>query len=150
MFLNYSEFINESKDERISLAKSLASQKHLAEVLNNCEEGKHKSVQINITPGASSYVGVALNDGETFSEVYPVSDPKVALVALVMKNTGRKDPKEISNILTVDDEILNYAVFAGDRAMTHKEVIDKYNFGYKIPAGDAVPIYTSTPVTVII
>jgi hypothetical protein len=147
MFLNYEQFLNESVDSRLKIAQEASKDPHLAEILNDCEEGKYPGVQVVITPGTKSYVGVAINDGDSISEVYPVGDPKVALVAIAMKNTGKSDPESISKILTASpDDWLNYTVFAGERELSPEDIANKYNFKYQVPAGDAMGVFTSTPV----
>jgi hypothetical protein len=148
VFFNYSEFLKEStsKEERLALAEKLLSDTDLKEVLIDCEEGKYPQVQIAITPGAKSYVGVALNDGSSISEVYKTENPRVALLALVMKNTGKQTPEEIASVLTVKDVFLHYAIFAGDKPMSQREVADRYNFLYNIDPSDAIGVFTTTPI----
>ena len=146
MFLSYTEFIRESAENRIFQAEKVARDPQLAKILNDCEEGKHVHVALNVTPGADSYVGVAINDGTSTSEVYKTSDPKVALIAIIMKNTSRTSPEEIASILKTKDDFLNYTVFAGDRAMTQEEVAKKYNSEFKISPGVASQFFTSTPI----
>ena len=67
--LSYSEFLSESKDDMIALAEKLSKNHELSKVLDDCLEGKHTPIQIIITPGSASYVGVALNDGNSVSDV---------------------------------------------------------------------------------
>mgnify|MGYP003329070564 CR=1 FL=1 len=148
MFLNYNDFLNESSSvQELYIAKKISEEKLLAEFLNDAEEGKFPWIQISITPGAKSYVGVAINDGSSVSQVYQTTDPKVALVAITIKNTHRETPEEIHSVLSHPDDFLSYTIFAGDRPMTKKEVSKRYNTNYKIEAGDAVPYYISTPTT---
>ena len=144
--LSFDEFLNESKSDVLEKAMSLVNNKNLAEILNNCEEGKYQHVQIQPTTGADSYVGIAINDGTPVSEVYHTPDPKIALVAIVMKNTGKDNPDEISSILSFDEPSLNYVVFAGNRPMTSREIADRYNFDRLKTVGDAVPFYTTTSI----
>lgn len=142
MFLSFEEFLNESIGT-LEKAMNLMSNKKLAEVLNNCEEGKYQHVQVQPTAGATSYIGVAINDGTPISEVYETTDPKAALVAIVIKNTGKEDPNDISSILSFEEPILNYTVFAGNKPMTSREIADRYNFNTIKTVGDAVPFYTA-------
>lgn len=148
MFLDYISFLNESFERFLERASELAASKELAEKLAECSEGKYPNVQIVDTPGADSYVGVAINDGASFSEVYKVSDPRVALVAIVMKNTGKDDTKSIIDEITSEDHsILRYSVFGGNKVMDPKEIAARFNLDiYKVPNGDTVSYCTSTPI----
>lgn len=149
MFKYFRQFLKESEavDDLMSRAKELVNDEKLKVVLNDCLEGKYPSVQVVPTPGADSYVGVALNDGAPLSEIFHTSDPVVALVAIVIRNTNKEDVESIKSELTLSGEFLNYSVFAGERPMTAGEIAKRFNFSYKVPAGDAVPFFTSTPIS---
>jgi hypothetical protein len=143
-FLNYGDFLNESSS--LEVAKDVHSSDKLSTLLNDVVEGKLPHIQVVPTPGADSYVGVAINDGSSISRVYVTPDPKVALVAIIVKNTGRTKPEEIASIIEYPDGYLNYVVFAGDRAMTQKEVADRFNFTYNTNDGNTISFMTSSPI----
>jgi hypothetical protein len=143
MFKNYSEFLNESLDEDLSLAKKLASDSELKPILDNCLEGIHSHISVVETHDARSYVAIALNDGAPISEAYKVEDPRIALVAIMIKNTGRKTAEEIKSLIETHDPILAYSVFAGDEKMSRDEILSRYNF---TKPEMTVPYFTSTPV----
>ena len=147
--LNYDEFVNENKiQDLLKIAGDLQnSNKEIAGILNDCEEGKHTSVQIVPTPGATSYIAVALNNGYPMAEVYTTSDPQRALLALVMKNINSEKPEKIKYELTDNAPLLQYSVFGGDRKPTLKEVADRFNFKYGDFSSDALAFYTSTPIS---
>jgi hypothetical protein len=147
MFSYYNQFLKESENSDIHLAEKLSKNDHLSGVLNDCEEGKFPHVQIVVTSGASSYIGIAFNDGFPVTDVYKTTDPKVALTSIVVKNTNRKDPESIASILKASSDFLTYSVFAGDRKMTRDEISRMFNYDIKISPGDAVPFYTSTPLS---
>jgi len=145
MFHDYESYLNESENaERIH--KLIIKNSELSEVLNKAIEGFYSHIQVIVTEGVTSYVGVALNDGESISEVYKTADPKVALVSIIIKNSGRKDVENLISLITTEDNYLAYSVFPGNRPMSQQEVADRFNFDYKVPPGDAVPFYTSTPI----
>ena len=146
MFLGYSDFLNESVDPVIIKAKKLANNKQLAKVLNECEEGIYTWISVIRTRGAKSYVGVALNDGNAISYVYDISDPRVALVALILDNSKNNNPEEIISMLTNKDELLNYAIFAGNKSLSPEEISKRFNFQFKTSATDNTVMRTNTPV----
>lgn len=143
MFKNYSEFLNESVEEDLSLAKKLASDNELKPILDNCLEGVYPHISVVETHDAKSYLAIALNDGAPHSEVYRIDDPRIALVAIMIKNTGRKKLEEIKSLIETQDPVLAYSVFAGDQKMTRDEILSRFNF--KKPEM-TVPYFTSTPV----
>ena len=147
--LNYKEFLNESNNtDLLKRAGDLQSRdKEIADILNDCEEGVHPSIQIVPTAGATSYIAIALNDGYPVAEVYTTADPQRALLALVMKNINSEKPDRIKYELSDDAPLLQYSVFAGERKPTLKEVADRFNFKYADFSSDALAFYTSTPIS---
>lgn len=143
MFKNYNEFLNESQEDELILAEKLASEDKFKLVSDKCKEGMHPHISIDAVHDAKSYVTVALNDGSPISEVYATEDPMVALIAIIIKNTGRKKSDEILSIIETDDPILAYSVFPGDHKMTSDQIANRFNFSK--PEND-VPFYVSTPV----
>jgi hypothetical protein len=133
--------------EEIEAAKKLISHPALKRTLDAAEEGKMRWIQMTITESVKSYVGVSVDSKFLFSEAYLTEDPKVALVAIVMKVTKKKKAHQIRKVLDeTNDGYLRWAIFPGNRAMTKEEIIDKYNFDYKVAPGDAIPFYTSPPI----
>lgn len=136
-----------SKANIIDKARELVSNSFLKSVLLDCINGKLPSVQVTFSESVKSYVAVSINVEKLFSEVYYTEDPKVALVAMIIEDTGKELPEEIANVLTTNNNgHLRYTVFPGTRKMSPREIANKYNFKYDISPGDAVPFYTSTPI----
>jgi hypothetical protein len=133
--------------DEIEAAKKLVSHPILKRALTAAEEGKMKWIQINITESAKAYVGVSIDTEFIFSEAYLTEDPKVALVALVMKVSKKKTAHQIRKVLDeTNDGYLRWDIFPGNRAMTKEEIIDKYNFDYKVAPGNAMAFYNSPPI----
>ena len=147
MFSYYNKFLRESENNDIYAAEKISKTKELSDILNGCEEGKFPQIHVSVTSGADSYVGIAFNDGSPFSELYKTTDPKVALTAIVMKNIGKTDPDYIISVLKETSDFLTYSVFPGNRKMSPAEISKMFNFDLKVSPGDAIPFYTSTPIS---
>ena len=147
MIKNYNNWLNESKEDLLELAKDFSQNSILEDLLVECEEGKNPSIRIVNTETAKSYVGVSISIDNLFSVVYITTEPRIALVATIMKDLNTKDIEKIKSvILDGNGGYLRYDVFAGENTMTPREIADKYNFQYRTTPGDAIPFYTSTPV----
>jgi hypothetical protein len=146
MFKNYNEFVNESKEDDFTLAEKFASEDKFKSVSDKCQAGMHPHISITSVHDAKSYVTVALNDGSPISEVYNTEDPIVALIAIIIKNTGRKKSDEILNVIETNDSVLAYSVFPGDQKMTDDQISNRFNFS---KPENNVPFYTSTPIVKI-
>jgi hypothetical protein len=148
MFKSYSSFfqIQEKENSQLFDAEKMAASEEFSTILKNAKESKYSHVQINITPGAKSYVGVAIDDNDSISEVYSTEDPCAALLAIIMKSSGKKDKNFIKEAIRERRIFLKFAVFAGDEPMSREEVISKYNLSYEIYPGDAISFFTSTPI----
>ena len=147
MFKSYLEFITEGNDNLINTAEKFSKSDILKDVLIDCQEGKYQHIQVlPSTMYTKSFVGVAFNDGNAVSEVFNTEDPKVALVAIIIKNTGSKDIDRIERILTIKDSILNYAVLPGNKIMSKTEIENRFNFQYKMPEDSIQGLLTSTPI----
>lgn len=146
MFKNYNEFLNESKEDDLALAEKFAKEDKFKSISADCQEGMHPHISINAVHDAKSYVAVALNDGSPVSEAYQTENPMIALIAIIIKNTGRKKSDEILSIIETNDSLLAYSVFPGDHKMTDDQIANRFNFSK--PEND-VPFYTSTPVVKI-
>ena len=99
-----------------------------------------------ITPEAKSYVGVAINDGNSVSEVYKTSDPRLALLSIIMKNIDKEDIDSVIDIIRFQDSHLNYTVFSGNRKMTPEQVAAKYNLAGGLAASQMAP-FVNTPIS---
>jgi hypothetical protein len=141
---NFQEFLFE-KHDWLSPAEKAAQSDHLKELLNDCEEGKYPAVQVIPTPGADSYIAVAMGDN-LLSDVFLTDDPKVALTAVVMKNLKTEDPKRVAEVIRNKEGLLQYSVFAGDRKPTKKEIMDRFNVRYSDDVGNMTAYLTSTPI----
>lgn len=130
MILNYSEFLFESKKHDIvEKAKKLLQHEDLRQTLQDCVDGKREKIQVVPTEGAKSYVAVAINSGGfPISEVFHTSDPKLALLCILLMNDGmEKTADELISIMNIRDSLLQYSVFPGERKMTTEEILAKYN-----------------------
>jgi len=143
MFKNYNEFLNESKENELALAEKFSKEDKFKSMSDKCKEGMHPHISITETHDADSYTTVALNDGSPISEVYKTKDPVVALIAIIIKNTGRKKSDEILSIIETDDPLLAYSVFPGDHKLTDDQIANRFNFS---KPDNNVSFYTSTPV----
>jgi hypothetical protein len=141
---NFQEFLFESHDW-LSIAKKASQSEELRELLNDCEEGKYPAIQVVPTPGADSYVAIAMGD-KMISDVFLTDDPKVALTAVVMKNLDTKDPEKVANLLKDKEGLLQYSVFAGDRKPTPKEIQARFNVRFSDDVGNMTAYLTSTPI----
>lgn len=147
MIKNYHNWLNESKDDLLDLAKDFSQDSTLKELLVDCEAGKNHSIRIVNTETAQSYVGVSISIDNLFSDVHITTEPRVALIATIMKSANTKDVERIKDIiLDTNGGYLRYDIFAGENSMTPREIADKYNFQYRTTPGDAIPFYTSAPV----
>lgn len=148
-FKTYDQFLNESLDKSDIFNKASEAVKHesLREILVDCEEGKNPSIRIVKTESAKAYIGVSISLDNLFSDVYVTTNPKIALVATIMKDVDTEDVEKIREIiLDKNAGYLRYDVFAGENKMSPQEIANKYNFQYKTSTGNSVPFYTSTPV----
>ena len=148
MFLNYEDFcVFESKNVKyLEKAKHLISKnKELSKVLDECVDGVYSKIQVVLTQGAKSYVAVATNSGYPDSSLFITPDPKKALLAMIIKNTGQEDPDELIGMIKVRDVLVEYSVFAGNRKLTHSEMKAKYNLMYSDFAS-YLPILVGTPI----
>jgi hypothetical protein len=148
-FKTYNQFLNESlsKDEIFDKASEAVKDTILKEILIDCEEGKNPCVRLINTETAKSYVGVSISPDNLFSDLYVTTDPKIALVATIMKDANTEEIEKIRDIiLDKNSGYLRYDVFAGENAMTPREIADKYNFQYRTTNGDGIPYYTATPI----
>jgi hypothetical protein len=147
--LNYDQFLNENEKQNFlkQAGDILDQDAEMAEILNDCEEGKYTAVQILPTPGTKRYVAVAINDGYPVADIYQTSDPKRALLALLIKNLRISSREAIIGELTSNSQVLQYSVFASDKKPTLKEIADRFNFNYADFSGDALAFYTSTPIS---
>jgi hypothetical protein len=147
MIKNYNNWLNESKEELLELAKDFSQNPTLKDLLTECEEGKNPSIRIVNTETAKSYIGVSISPDNLFSDLYMTTNPKIALIATIMKDANTEEIKKIRDIiLDKNSGYLRYDVFAGENAMTAREIADKYNFQYRTTNGDSIPYYTATPV----
>lgn len=147
MFKSFDQFLNESYEKDLSLARKFAVDSEMKPVLDNCLEGVYSHISVIDTHGAKSFVAVALNDGAPICEVYNVSDPRIALLAIIIKNTQRDELEEVKSIIETHDSQLNYSVFGGDKKLTTEEILNRYNF--KKPDNVVPPFITDTPITKI-
>lgn len=139
------DILNESSTF-LEKAKQLCEVEILKETLLDAEDGIFSGVRIVRTESAKSYVAVHLDIDNLFSEVFITENPREALVAIIMKNTGRKTALSISRIIKDPAQgLLKYDVYAGNNKLSPKEIANKYNIGYSMSDGDAIPYYTSTP-----
>ena len=148
-FKTYDQFLNESLDKSDIFNKAAEAVKHesLKEILVDCEEGKNPSIRIVKTETAKAYLGVSISLDNLFSELYMTTDPKIALVAIIMKDANTEEIEKIRDIiLDKNNGYLRYDVFAGENVMTPREIADKYNFQYRTTNGDGIPYYTATPI----
>ena len=133
--------------EELEEAKKLSKHPLLRKLLISAEEGKMRWIQINITESAKAYVGVSVDSEDLYSDAYLTEDPKIALIALAMKISKKKKAQEIRKVLMeTNDGYLRWAIFPGNRPMTKEEIIDKYNFDYRVAPGDAIAFYNSPPI----
>lgn len=148
MFFSYDEFILESKtSEALEKAKGLMkSHKELMQVLVRCQAGEYTKIQMQTMQGAKSYVAVATNSGSPESRLFKTSDPKKALLAMIIASTGVTDSSEIIGMIEVKDSMTEYGVFPGERKMTHDEMKAKYNVSYDSHA-DVLPMFVGTPIS---
>ena len=143
MFKTYNDFLNES--EEFSIAKKMIENKQMSQALQDCIDGKFVHIRIMITPEAKSYVGVAINDGNSISEVYKTSDPRIALLCIIMKNIGKDDIDSVIDIIRFEDSYLNYAIFSGNKKMTPEQVAAKYNLAGGLTPAQLAP-FVNTPI----
>jgi hypothetical protein len=141
---NFQDFLFE-KHDWLNAAEKASQSEHLKELLNDCEEGKHPSIQVVPTAGADSYVAVALGDN-LVTDVFLTDDPKVALAAIVMKNLKSEDPKKVAEVIRSKEGLLQYSIYAGDRKPTPMEVMDRFNMRYSDDVGNMTAYLTSTPI----
>lgn len=144
MFKTYDDFLNES--EEFSIAKKMIENKQMSQALQDCIDGKFVHIRVMITPEAKSYVGVAINDGNSISEVYKTSDPRLALLSIIMKNIDKEDIDSVIDIIRFQDSHLNYTVFSGNRKMTPEQVAAKYNLAGGLSASLMAP-FVNTPIS---
>lgn len=143
---SYHDWINES-DDILEIAHKIAQDPEVHELLIDCEEGKNESIRVTPLESARSFVAVSIDTSSLFSRVYETMDPLVALVAIIIEDTGKKDLRSVKEtLMDINNGYLRYDVFAGEREMTPHEIADKYNFQYRTSPGDAIPFYTSTPI----
>lgn len=144
---NFSDWLSESKVEDSLLhAKEIFHDSDMKELFNDVEEGKYPSIQVIKTPGATSYIGVALNDGFPLTEVFHTSSPIEALLAIIILDNRTTNPEVIKGELTREELLLQYVVFAGDRKPTSEEMAKRFNITYQDPDDNSVSFYTSTPI----
>lgn len=146
MFLDYDEFLFESKSSScLDLASKLMDNSRMKQILQDCVDGIHPKIQITPIQGTASYVAVAMNSGVPESAVFKTSDPKKALLAMIILNTGKKDLEEIISIINVNDVLIEYSVFPGTKKLSDEEMKARYNLTYSDFA-EFLPIFTGTPV----
>lgn len=146
MFLDYDEFLLESKTTScLDLASKLMEKPRLKQILQDCVDGIHPKIQITPIQGTTSYVAVAMNSGVPESAVFKTSDPRKALLAMIILNTGKRDPEEIISIIGVNDVLVEYSVFPGTRKLSDEEMKARYNLTYSEFA-EFLPIFTVTPI----
>ena len=142
MFLDYNDFIFESHSSPVEKAEHLMGKyEELRNVLQDCVDGKYAKINIIETAGADSYVTVATNSGVPYSEVFNTTDPKIALLSIVIDNTEKTNHKEIMQYLQVEDSLVQYSVFPGNRKMTDEEMEAKFSALYDDPSTH-VPLFT--------
>lgn len=143
--LSYVDFINESTSN-IEKAEMLLRDKELTLLMQKCEAGENVSIQIIRTEGATSYIGVALNDGEPVASVFHVSDPILAMVAIIIKNTKSDNIDTVKKEVKRQNQLLRYSVYPGKHTPTAKEVADRFNIRYGDFSNDNLPWMISTPI----
>ena len=131
MFLNYDDFIIEnlngySSDKLLSLAEEYYSSHHIVNILNRAEDGRYPHVQISRTEGCKCYIGAVMNALTPYSEVFETNNPKIALLALVLRNLNTKKISLVKS--EIDDNsssVLKYSIFPGNKKMTLQQLINK-------------------------
>lgn len=119
----------------------------LKTTLDEAEEGKYPGVKIQRINTTKSYVAVCLDIDNLFSLVFETENPQEALVAIIIKSTKKGTAEKIARFIKDPQSgFLKYDVFGGDTELSPQEIANKYNLGYNMTSGDAVPYYTSTPI----
>ena len=138
--LSYSEF-NLKK-----LAKKLLKNQNLLEFLEACENGEIPQIQIQRIESSESYVAIATNSGNPESEVFKTSDPFIALVSLVIKDTKFTTADQILEAMYINSQTVTYSVLPGNRKMTKRELEDRYNMSYPDFTQEGTVKMTNSPI----
>ena len=126
-FQEFNEKDSLSNSEILKIAKRVIKNSEISDFLTECKEGVHTQIQIQSTESVKSYLGIATNGGDPFSEVFNVSDARIALLGIVIMNTRMTKATEILNVISITSHALEYIVFPGNKKLSDSELQSRYN-----------------------